>query len=153
MFKYFVPIVIILLTGCSTIDYKDKSVKQITERSAKKIHSWAITEFKVKSTGTYDPVDPNETGIWILSSESSYRSSKSLNIHLATQIVAQIKEKYGFSKIEDFQGRTIRVKGLATPKFYCKIDTCPRASSQNNGHNLYIQTQMFIENLNNITIL
>jgi len=153
MFKHLIYIVIILLTACSTIDYKNKSVKQITDKSAKKIHSWAITEFKVKGTSNYDPLNPNETGIWILSSEPSYRSSKSLNIHLATQVVSQIKAKYGISKIEEFQGRTIKVKGLATPKFYCKIDTCPNTSSQGNGHDLYIQTQMFIEDLNNITIL
>jgi len=153
MLKYFIPLVILLLNGCSAIDYKDKSVKQITDRSAKKIHSWAITKFKVKSTGNYDPVDPNETGIWILSSESSYRSSKSLNVHLATQIVSQLKEKYGFSKIEDLQGRIIKVKGLATPKFYCKIDTCPQTAIQHNGYGMYIQTQMYIEDINNITIL
>ncbi|PCI62393.1 MAG: hypothetical protein COB35_04160 [Gammaproteobacteria bacterium] len=149
--KVLFAILIATLSACSsTVEFKPKTVKQITDRSLKKMHSSVITEFTVRSTTTFDANNQNETGIWILSSGKSNNSSNSLNVYLATQVVAQVKSKYKMKNIADFEGVTIKVKGVAEPKYYCRAKMICLPGQQ---HDLYIQTQLNIENINDLTIL
>ena len=73
-------------------------------------------------------------------------------MHLSSQVVAEFKKQYGIEKIDELQSRMIVVKGTATPKNYCVKMGCP-ISIGHKAPELYIQTQLIIENIENIKLL
>ncbi len=121
-----------------------------TGESKKNIHKWASTEFEVKSTGV--GVHSQDRGIWFLNSELSYRSSKSLNVRLSTEVVKKFKDQYHIDSVAGLEGKKIKVVGTATPKRFCVRKGCPIGAGLNKPA-MYIQTQMLIEDIRNIELL
>ena len=155
-----------VLSACSSnIDFKEMAVDDILKRTTdKRLHVWATTQFEVQSTGvgscTGDKKWIYDSGAsactdddkWFLNSGKNYRSSNSLNVHLAPQLISAFKKKYGVDNVNDLNGRTIKVVGTALPKAYCVHAGCPSRPGRALP-SLYVQTQMIIEDLANIEVL
>ena len=150
MSKLLIVLTALSLLSCSTASFKEMPVKDIVAKSKKNIHKWASTEFEVKSTGV--GVHSQDRGIWFLNSELSYRSSKSLNVRLSTEVVKKFKDQYHIDSVAGLEGKKIKVVGTATPKRFCVRKGCPIGAGLNKPA-MYIQTQMLIEDIRNIELL
>lgn len=146
--RVYLILIIALIAGCTSIDWQEQTVSEITDRTTIKRNVWAITQFEVKSVGVGEGP---ESGRWYLNSGLNYRSSFSLNLHLTPSVVSQFSEKYNIENVSELIGRQIRVKGKATPKPYCVHFGCPSRVSPNTPE-MYLQTQMLISDLSNISI-
>lgn len=139
-----------LLTGCSAPDYQAMSIQEIVETTTvQEKHVWATTEFVIKGTGEGRR---GEEGRLYLNSETDYRSSNSLNVHLSRKIVDEFKTRYDLTDVKELEGKKVRVSGLITPKAYCVNKGCPR-SAVSPKPDLYYQNQLLITDLENITII
>jgi len=151
MKKLIAILTLCVLSACSSnIDFKEMAVDDILKRTTDtRLHVWATTQFEVQSTGVGSSTGDKK---WFLNSGKNYRSSNSLNVHLAPHLISAFKEKYGVENVSDLNGRTIRVVGTALPKAYCVHIGCPSRPGRKLP-SLYVQTQMVIEDLENITVL
>jgi len=149
MIKFLIALSAFAILGCTNISYNEMPVEDIIAKTTKNMHVWVTTEFKVESTGKGIAQD---SGKWFLNSGIQYRSSQSLNVHLSAKVVAEFKKQYGIEDIAELQNRTIRVKGTANPKKYCVKMGCPIPLASK-APKMYIQTQLIIENIDNIKLL
>ncbi|AZQ84543.1 hypothetical protein EKO29_11255 [Colwellia sp. Arc7-635] len=148
--KILLIILISFTTSCaSSIDWKEKTVHDITAKTTRHKHVRAITEFEVKSVGVGSGM---ESGRWYLNSGSNYRSSHSLNVHLTPEVVAQLSLKYNIKSESELLGKNIRVKGTAIAKAYCVRLGCPVRINLNTPE-MYLQTQVLITDLSNVSFL
>ncbi|WP_085297006.1 hypothetical protein [Cognaticolwellia mytili] len=147
--KTLLLILIFFIAGCaSPIDWKEKTVHDIISKTTKNKHVRAITQFEVKSVGV---ASGTESGRWYLNSGLNYRSSFSLNVHLTPKVVSQFSQKYNIKNEAELLGKKIKVKGTALAKTYCVKFGCPVRVNQNTPE-MYLQTQLLITDLNNISL-
>ena len=130
MFKLL--IFLFILAGCGSTNYSELSTDEVFARTTRDRQVSTITEFSIQSVGKGKN---SEAGRWYLNSAKNYRSSYSLNVHLSPEVVTKLRAKYNISNINDLKGRMVRVKGIATPKYYCKKLGCPASAiSKKNSH-------------------
>jgi hypothetical protein len=147
--KALLIILIFFTASCaSSIDWKEKTVHDITAKTTRNKHVRAITQFEVKSVGVGSGM---ESGRWYLSSGLNYRSSYSLNVHLTPKVVSQFLQKYNIKSESELIGKNIRVKGTAIAKAYCVRFGCPVRINPNTPE-MYLQTQLLITDLSNISL-
>lgn len=146
--KILLVLLMFLIASCASIDWKKKTVQDITAKTTRNKHVRAITEFEVKSVGVGSGV---ESGRWYLSSGLNYRSSYSLNVHLHPKVVSQFSQKYNIKNALELIGKKISVKGTAIAKPYCVKFVCPLSVNPNTAE-MYLQTQLLFTNLNNISL-
>lgn len=170
MFKRLICASVLILSGCTTTtttddssqvtsNYTSQTVLQITNKTAREKTVKAITQFKVLSTGMGKG---SELGRWYISSGANYRSPKTLNIHLSPTVVKQFKAVLGITAVRQLEGRTVKVKGLVKPKKYCIEHGCPKrhfqttsfkVSDKDYDRRMYIQSQLLVTDIDNITLL
>lgn len=149
MIKFIIALSAFAILGCTNVTYNEMPVEDIIAKTTRNMHVWVTTEFKVESTGKGSSQD---SGKWFLNSGTQYRSSQSLNVHLSAQVVAELKKQYEIEDVAELQNRTIRVKGTANPKKFCIKMGCPIPIARK-APRMYIQTQLIIENIDNIKLL
>jgi hypothetical protein len=166
MFKFFIP-VLLIISSCSTIVYQDKSVKDITELTKRNVHSWALTSFKVKwtSAGEYRKTNGDlssekgnwfrseDRGSWYISSSNNYRSANGINVRISQAVVEEFKQHFNLTKIDELNGRHIKVKGLIRPQEYCLHAGCPTLNAVRKQPQMYVQSELVIEDIADITLL
>jgi len=146
MYKPLIVLSACLLSACSSIDFKSMTVDEVVSRSIdKRLHVWATTEFLVSSTQEGSCQHANK---WMLSTAQDHRAHRGLTIQLAPQVVPQFKRKYGIEAVEQLEGKKVQVTGTAFPN---EIFAC--SDRPNGREKLYVQTQMIIEDIENITVL
>jgi hypothetical protein len=138
----------LFITSCAVIDWKEQTVQDITDKTNKNRHIRAITQFEVKSVGVGSGL---ESGQWYLNSALNYRSSYSLNVHLTATVAVQFSQKYNIKNPTELIGKEIKVQGTAIAKPFCVHFGCPSRISPNTPE-MYLQTQLLITELSNISI-
>ena len=147
--KMLLVLSVFLIASCTSVVWKEKTVSEITAKTTRNIHSHASTQFEVKSTGIGRR---EESGRWYLNSGVNYRSSYSLNVHLTPEVAEKFASKYNIKNPSELLGKTIQVKGTAQPMYYCVVSGCPSRIGQKRPQ-MYIQTQLLVTDLSNISLL
>ena len=135
-----------LIASCASIDWKEKTVQDITAKTTRNNHVRLLLNLESKVLALLV-----ESARWYLSSGLNYRSSYSLNVHLLPKVVSQFSQKYNLKNALELIGKRIRVKGTAIAKPYCVKFGCPLRVNLSTPE-MYLQTQLLITNLDNISL-